>query len=122
MKNEEEARREKEKGMERKRREEERAKNVFACEIKWCIYSARSQYTYVRPTVNYTVNRGVLFDRRGNEDRARARARATKTKDEDRAVRGEKVEREDTTTAKFMERGMIYGTIVENKSHGSKDV
>lgn len=30
--------------------------------------------------------------------------------------------REDTTTAKFMEREMIYGTIVENKSHGSKDV
>lgn len=23
---------------------------------------------------------------------------------------------------RFMERGMIYGTIVENKSHGSKDV
>lgn len=55
--------------------------------------------------------------------RARARALATKTKDEDRAVREEeKVEREDATTAKFMEREMIYGTIVENKSHGSKDV
>jgi hypothetical protein len=26
------------------------------------------------------------------------------------------------TTAEFMEREMIYGTIVENKSHGSKDV
>lgn len=83
----------------------------------------RSQYTYVRPTVNYTVNRGVLFDRKGNEDRSRARALATKTKDEDRAVHEEeKVEREDATTAKFMEREMIYGTIVENKSHGSKDV
>lgn len=90
----------------------------------------RSQYTYVRPTVNYTVNRRVLFDRRGKEDRARC---PTRTKDESPgAVRGEngeregtKVEkagREDTTTAKFMEREMIYGTIVENKSHGSKDV
>lgn len=29
---------------------------------------------------------------------------------------------EGATTAKFMEREMIYGTIVENKSHGSKDV
>lgn len=31
-------------------------------------------------------------------------------------------EREGATTAKFMEREVIYGTIVENKSHGSKDV
>lgn len=94
----------------------------------------RSQYTYVRPTVNYTVNRRVLFDRRGKEDRARC---PTRTKDESRAPhraalgaarRGGEREgageggREDTTTAKFMEREMIYGTIVENKSHGSKDV
>lgn len=34
----------------------------------------------------------------------------------------EEAGREGTTTAKFMEREMIYGTIVENKSHGSKDV
>lgn len=87
----------------------------------------RSQYTYVRPTVNYTVNRRVLFDRRGKEDRARC---PTRTKDEEspaecggeRGGRWRRRGREDTTTAKFMEREMIYGTIVENKSHGSKDV
>lgn len=48
--------------------------NAFAYEIKWRIYTVRSQYTYIRPTVNYTVNRGVLFDRREREeeeDRAR---------------------------------------------------
>jgi len=43
--------------------------------------------------------------------------------EENPAVRGERGGGgEDTTTAKFMEREMIYGTIVENKSHGSKDV
>lgn len=51
-------------------RKRERDENAFAYEIKWRIYTVRSQYTYVRPTVNYTVNRGVLFDRRGKEDRA----------------------------------------------------
>lgn len=95
--------------------------NAFAYEIKWRIYTVRSQYTYVRPTVNYTVNRGVLFDRRGKEDRARG---PTRTKDESWPVREGKGggKREGATTAKFMEREMIYGTIVENKSHGSKDV
>lgn len=106
-------------------RPREGGENAFAYEIKWRIYTVRSQYTYVRPTVNYTVNRRVLFDRRGKEDRARC---PTRTRDESPAVRGEKGEeaekngREDTTTAEFMEREMIYGTIVENKSHGSKDV
>lgn len=62
-----------------KRKEREGGGNAFAYEIKWRIYTVRSQYTYVRPTVNYTVNRRVLFDRRGKEDRARC---PTRTKDE----------------------------------------
>ena len=78
---------------------------------------------YVRSTVNYTVNRRMLFDRKGKEDRARC---PTRTKDESRCdgERGwvEKAGGKIHTTAKFMEREMIYGTIVENKSHGSKDV
>lgn len=74
-KDEEEARRKREREGERKRserKEREGGENAFAYEIKWRIYTVRSQYTYVRPTVNYTVNRRVLFDRRGKEDRARA--------------------------------------------------
>lgn len=63
-------------------RSERVGENAFAYEIKWRIYTVRSQYTYVRPTVNYTVNRRVLFDRRGKEDRARC---PTRTKDESRA-------------------------------------
>ena len=107
-----------------KEKEKEGGENAFAYEIKWRIYTVRSQYTYVRSTVNYTVNRRVLFDRRGKEDRARC---PTRTKDESWCD-GERgwVEKTGgkihTTTAKFMEREMIYGTIVENKSHGSKDV
>lgn len=65
-----------------KGRRREGGENAFAYEIKWRIYTVRSQYTYVRPTVNYTVNRRVLFDRRGKEDRARC---PTRTKDESRA-------------------------------------
>lgn len=65
-----------------KGRSGEGGENAFAYEIKWRIYTVRSQYTYVRPTVNYTVNRRVLFDRRGKEDRARC---PTRTKDESRA-------------------------------------
>lgn len=65
-----------------KGRSERVGENAFAYEIKWRIYTVRSQYTYVRPTVNYTVNRRVLFDRRGKEDRARC---PTRTKDESRA-------------------------------------
>lgn len=61
-------------------RSERVGENAFAYEIKWRIYTVRSQYTYVRPTVNYTVNRRVLFDRRGKEDRARC---PTRTKDEE---------------------------------------
>lgn len=53
-----------------------RDENAFAYEIKWRIYTVRSQYTYVRSTVNYTVNRGVLFDRRGKEDCERMSERA----------------------------------------------
>lgn len=68
------------------------------------------------------------------EERRIARGARRRTKDESPGgARGkgkggrertkvEKAGREDTTTAKFMEREMIYGTIVENKSHGSKDV
>lgn len=67
-----------------KGRSGEGGENAFAYEIKWRIYTVRSQYTYVRPTVNYTVNRRVLFDRRGKEDRARC---PTRTKDESRAPR-----------------------------------
>lgn len=51
----------------RKRKQREKRECVFAYEIKWRIYTKRSP---VRPIVNYTVNRGVLFDRRGKEDRA----------------------------------------------------
>lgn len=65
-----------------KGRSERVGENAFAYEIKWRIYTVRSQYTYVRPTVNYIVNRRVLFDRRGKEDRARC---PTRTKDESRA-------------------------------------
>jgi len=100
--------------------------NAFAYEIKWRIYTVRSQYTYVRSTVNYTVNRRVLFDRRVKEDRARCLDEDEK--DESRGATGERgrVEKgregRDATTGKFMEREMIYGAIVENESHGSKDV
>jgi len=54
---------------------------------------------------------------------ARERAR-TRTKDESqaRSKRRRRGEGGGATTAEFMEREMIYGTIVENKSHGSKDV
>lgn len=63
-----------------KRKERGGGENAFAYEIKWRIYTVRSQYTYVGPTVNYTVNRRVLFDRRGKEDLARGAP--TRTKDE----------------------------------------
>lgn len=48
-----------------------------------------------------------------------------KIEEEEEGKRGRRRRRRQrgyTTTARFMERGMIYGTIVENKSHGSKDV
>jgi len=67
-------------------RERERDENAFAYEIKWRIYTVRSQYTYVRPTVNYTVNPGVLFERGGvggGEGEIGARARAREGPDED---------------------------------------
>lgn len=77
------------------RKEREGGANAFAYEIKWRIYTVRSQYIYVRSTVNYTVNRRVLFDRRGKEDCARY---PTRTKNEERpamrgARTGEEVER-----------------------------
>lgn len=72
----------------KRKREKEERENAFAYEIKWRIYTVRSQYTYVRSTVNYTVNRRVLFDRRGKEDRARC---PTRTKDEEPGMaRGER--------------------------------
>lgn len=126
-------RKQREKEKERERIERGGGENAFAYEIKWRIYTVRPQYTYIRPTVNYTVNRRVLFDRRGKEDRAPVPRRGRRTRKRERERAGyvrrrkgrkevEKGGRQDTTTAKFMEREMIYGTIVENKSHGSKDV
>lgn len=85
-----------------KRKEREGGENAFAYEIKWRIYTVRSQYTYVRPTVNYTVNRRVLFDRRGKEDRA-----PTGTK-ESPAVRGDRGRRWRRREGRYND-GQVYG-------------
>lgn len=67
----------KKKKKEREKEKGTRDENVFAYEIKWRIYTERSP---VRPIVNYTVNRGVLFDQRGKEDLSRARDTRTRTR------------------------------------------
>lgn len=95
-------------------REKERDESAFAYEIKWRIYTVRSQYTYVRPTVNYTVNRGVLFERRGKEGSARGRTRRTR-RIEGRRVRegggeeGEEQEDERDGATEMHNDGQVYG-------------
>jgi len=57
--------------------------------------------------------------RAGQREKAEAEKEGRRRRRRRRRKRGEGG---GATTAEFMEREMIYGTIVENKSHGSKDV
>jgi len=103
-KHEEEAKRKRERKR-NERKEQEGRENALAYEIKWRIYTVRSQYTYVRLTVNYTVNRRVLFDRRGKEDHARY---PTRTKDESRAHRASVVEKGKEVGGKIQRRPSLW--------------
>lgn len=109
-KDEEEAKEIRERGKKPRSKRNERGggENAFAYEIKWRIYTVRSQYTYVRPTVNYTVNRRVLFDRRGKEALSRARC-PTRTKDESPAVRGDRGKGDGGGGKGRYNDGQVYG-------------
>lgn len=93
------SRREKEK-RERKEMRGERDENAFAYEIKWRIYTVRSQYTYIRPTVNYTVNRGVLFERGKGGSRAKQNER-------ERRIRKSE-EKEEETKRRWQRRPSLW--------------
>lgn len=79
-------------------------------------------YTYVRPTVNYTVNRGVLFERRGKENRARARGartRRTRGRIEGRREREKEVEVGEEGEERRGERGR--GCTATGRVYGARD-